>query len=103
MAIVEERLAVVGAERLNTPSPSNPLTITGSYMARACTKRSTYNREPFLYDRHVRRLRQSAQHFSLDVPFDDASLLQWIGRRWRPRARWWRPTSGCCSREASEN
>ncbi len=38
----------------------------------------TYNREPFLYDRHVRRLRQSAQHLSLDVPFDDASLLQWI-------------------------
>ena len=38
----------------------------------------TYNRQPFLYDRHVRRLRQSAHHLSLDVPFDDAALLGWI-------------------------
>ena len=38
----------------------------------------TYNRQPFLYDRHVRRLRQSAHHLSLDVPFDDGELLGWI-------------------------
>jgi branched-chain amino acid aminotransferase len=38
----------------------------------------TYNRQPFLYDRHVRRLRQSARYLSLDVPFDDAALLQSI-------------------------
>lgn len=35
----------------------------------------TYNRVPFLYDRHVQRLRRSAAHLALDVPFDDASLL----------------------------
>lgn len=38
----------------------------------------TYNRVPFLYDRHVRRLRQSASHLDLDVPFDDATLAQWM-------------------------
>ena len=38
----------------------------------------TYNRVPFLYDRHLRRLRQSAERLMLDVPFDDATLLSWI-------------------------
>jgi branched-chain amino acid aminotransferase len=38
----------------------------------------TYNRVPFLYDRHMRRLRQSADRLLLDVPFDDATMLQWI-------------------------
>jgi branched-chain amino acid aminotransferase len=38
----------------------------------------TYNRVPFLYDRHVRRLRASAGHLQLDVPFDDGTLLRWI-------------------------
>ena len=38
----------------------------------------TYNRVPFLYDRHIRRLRSSARHLHLDVPFDDATLLTWI-------------------------
>jgi branched-chain amino acid aminotransferase len=38
----------------------------------------TYNRVPFLYDRHMRRLRQSAERLLLDVPFDDATLLTWI-------------------------
>jgi branched-chain amino acid aminotransferase len=38
----------------------------------------TYNRVPFLYDRHLRRLRQSAERLLLDVPFDDATLLRWI-------------------------
>src|SRR4026209_2182855 len=37
----------------------------------------TYNRVPFLYDRHVLRLRQSAERILLDVPFDDATLLGW--------------------------
>ena len=40
----------------------------------------TYNRVPFLYDRHMRRLRQSAERLLLDVPFDDATLLEWIGQ-----------------------
>jgi branched-chain amino acid aminotransferase len=40
----------------------------------------TYNRVPFLYDRHQRRLRQSAERLLLDVPFTDAALLQWIGQ-----------------------
>jgi branched-chain amino acid aminotransferase len=38
----------------------------------------TYNRVPFLYDRHMVRLRQSAERLLLDVPFDDATLLQSI-------------------------
>jgi branched-chain amino acid aminotransferase len=38
----------------------------------------TYNRVPFLYDRHLRRLRQSAERLMLDVPFDDATLLEHI-------------------------
>jgi len=38
----------------------------------------TYNRVPFLYDRHLRRLRQSAERLLLDVPFDNASLLRAI-------------------------
>jgi branched-chain amino acid aminotransferase len=38
----------------------------------------TYNRVPFLYDRHIRRLRQSARYLDLAVPFDDRALLGWI-------------------------
>ena len=38
----------------------------------------TYNRVPFLYDRHMRRLRQSAERLLLEVPFDDATMLRWI-------------------------
>ena len=38
----------------------------------------TYNRVPFLYDRHVRRLRASAGHLQLDVPFSDGELAAWI-------------------------
>jgi branched-chain amino acid aminotransferase len=38
----------------------------------------TYNRVPFLYDRHVTRLRQSAHHLDLQVPFDDDTLLRRI-------------------------
>jgi branched-chain amino acid aminotransferase len=38
----------------------------------------TYNRVPFLYDRHMRRLRQSAERILLDVPFEDAAMLTWI-------------------------
>jgi len=40
----------------------------------------TYNRVPFLYDRHMRRLRRSAERLLLDVPFDDATLLGWINQ-----------------------
>jgi branched-chain amino acid aminotransferase len=35
----------------------------------------TYNRVPFLFDRHVRRLRNSAQLIHLDMPFEDRTLL----------------------------
>ena len=38
----------------------------------------TYNRRPFLYDRHMRRLRNSARMIVLDVPFTDASLASQI-------------------------
>ena len=38
----------------------------------------TYNKVPFLYDRHMRRLRQSSDRILLDVPFDDATMLTWI-------------------------
>ena len=39
----------------------------------------TYNRVPFLYDRHVRRLRASAGYLQLAVPFSDDELASWIG------------------------
>ncbi len=35
----------------------------------------TYRREPFLFDRHMRRLHRSADMLALRVPDDDASLL----------------------------
>ncbi len=38
----------------------------------------TYNRIPFLYERHTARLRDSAQRIDLNVPFDDESLRTWI-------------------------
>ena len=38
----------------------------------------TYNKVPFLYERHTRRLRQSAERLRLQVPFDDDSLAAWI-------------------------
>jgi branched-chain amino acid aminotransferase len=38
----------------------------------------TYNRVPFLYDRHVRRLRASAGYLQLGVPFSDDELASWI-------------------------
>ena len=38
----------------------------------------TYNRVPFLYDRHARRLRASADRLRLLVPFDNQALAGWI-------------------------
>ncbi|MGH9371638.1 MAG: aminotransferase class IV [Vicinamibacterales bacterium] len=38
----------------------------------------TYNKVPFLLERHNRRLRASASRLELDVPFDDAALAGWI-------------------------
>jgi branched-chain amino acid aminotransferase len=38
----------------------------------------TYNRVPFLYDRHMRRLRASAGYLRLGVPYTDAALRGWI-------------------------
>jgi branched-chain amino acid aminotransferase len=38
----------------------------------------TYNRLPFLYERHTARLRASAERIALNVPFDDESLRRWI-------------------------
>ena len=34
----------------------------------------TYNGKPFLYDRHMRRLRRSAQMIVLDLPFSDEEM-----------------------------
>jgi branched-chain amino acid aminotransferase len=38
----------------------------------------TYNRVPFLLDRHIRRLRASAGYLHLPVPFSDDQLASWI-------------------------
>ena len=38
----------------------------------------TYNRAPFLYERHLARLRASAARLQLDVPFDDEALRGWM-------------------------
>ena len=38
----------------------------------------TYNGQPFLYDRHMRRLRRSADMLVLDVPFTDERLAEQI-------------------------
>ena len=38
----------------------------------------TYNKIPFLYDRHQARLRASAQRIQLEVPFTDEQLAGWI-------------------------
>jgi branched-chain amino acid aminotransferase len=43
----------------------------------------TYNGIPFLFDRHMRRLRRSANQLLLDVPFDDGTLLTWIEQTMR--------------------
>ena len=40
----------------------------------------TYNRVPFLYDRHQKRLRASASRILLDVPFTDAQLAESIDK-----------------------
>src|SRR5436190_22407605 len=40
----------------------------------------TYDRVPFLYDGHCRRLRASARLIDLDVPFSDEQLLDSIGQ-----------------------
>ena len=34
----------------------------------------TYNKVPFLYDRHLHRLRASAERIRLPVPFGDADM-----------------------------
>ena len=39
----------------------------------------TYNKVPFLYDRHMRRFRASAERLDLPVPFDDGTLAAWVG------------------------
>lgn len=36
----------------------------------------TYHQRPFLYDRHMRRLRRSASMIQLDVPFTDVALAE---------------------------
>ena len=38
----------------------------------------TYNRRPFLLDRHLDRLRASAGHLALTVPLDDAGYADRI-------------------------
>src|SRR3954471_16223023 len=44
----------------------------------------TYNRVPFLYDRHMRRLRHSAEPIPLCVPVGDATLRSWIDQTVAP-------------------
>ena len=69
----------------------------------------TYNRVPFLFDRHMRRLRASAAALQLDVPFDDDTLRGWIDDTMAVASRLpdrgsqaaTRPTSASCSRAAS--
>ena len=38
----------------------------------------TYNHVPFLYEKHLRRLRASADRLQLEVPFTDDQLAGWI-------------------------
>ena len=38
----------------------------------------TYNLVPFLYERHMGRLRASSQRLHLEVPFTDGQLARWI-------------------------
>jgi branched-chain amino acid aminotransferase len=38
----------------------------------------TYKRVPFLFERHMRRLRASAERLCLPVPFDDRTLAVWV-------------------------
>jgi branched-subunit amino acid aminotransferase/4-amino-4-deoxychorismate lyase len=38
----------------------------------------TYSGVPFLYDRHLQRLRNSAALMALPVPFSDDELLTWM-------------------------
>ncbi|MEO5896801.1 MAG: aminotransferase class IV [Vicinamibacterales bacterium] len=38
----------------------------------------TYKRVPFLYDRHMQRLRASSERLHLPVPFDNAEMAEWI-------------------------
>jgi branched-chain amino acid aminotransferase len=38
----------------------------------------TYHRQPFLFDAHMRRMRESAAMIALDVPFTDAQLFDRI-------------------------
>ena len=40
----------------------------------------TYHRVPFLYDRHMGRLRASAERIRLPVPFTDTDMAGWIDR-----------------------
>ena len=63
----------------------------------------TYNQRPFLFDRHMRRLRNSASMIALPMPFTDAELAAADprhegGRRSEGRPR---PTSACWSPAAS--
>ena len=65
----------------------------------------TYNGQPFLFDRHMRRLRTSAAMLSLDVPLTDAEIDRALSRhdeRCRPRREdGARRTSACWSPAAS--
>lgn len=46
----------------------------------------TYNGRPFLYDRHMRRLRKSSAMIALDVPFTDEALADRIQETMRAAA-----------------
>ena len=40
----------------------------------------TYSGVPFLYDRHITRLRNSARYLHLDLHFDDETLRSWVDK-----------------------
>ena len=67
------------------PAPSSRSTTTAFSTARASTRCSAPTTgEPFLFDRHMTRLRASAARIRLDVPFSDAEILERRARRrWR--------------------
>ena len=62
----------------------------------------TYNRVPFLYDRHARGCARRPAYLALTVPFSDDELSSWIGDTMAAAGRdAKRPTSACSSRAAS--
>jgi branched-chain amino acid aminotransferase len=81
---LESRVALKGAVNVNgriTPASEAVIPVYDHgflYGEGVYETLRTYNRIPFLLDRHTRRLRASAGFIQLDVPFDDAGLARAI-------------------------